>query len=275
MTPDEISVIADLVRRRSGVVVDVDKTYVIETRLAPVARREGFTTIGELVDELQARRDEALIWAVVEAMSSTDTQFFRDRVPFDQMRDDILPALARARRGTARIWSIGCSTGQEPYSLAMLAEDERGRHPGLQIEITGGDLSERCLEKAHSGLYTQFEVQRGLPSRLLVKYFDKVDEAWVLAPRIRQAVALKRLNLLSDIKGSGPFDVIFCRNVLSAFDPVLRTDMLEQLAGVLVEDGYLVLGLTETSVAQSPAFRPVPGRPGLYRRDPAFQVAAA
>jgi len=275
MTPEEISVIADLVRRRSGVMVDVDKIYVIETRLAPVARREGFTTIGELVGELQARRDETLIWAVVEAMSSTETQFFRDRVPFDQMRDDVLPALARTRRGPARIWSIGCSTGQEPYSLAMLAEEERGRHPGLQIDIQGGDLSERCLEKANSGLYTQFEVQRGLPSRLLVKYFDKVDEAWVLAPRIRQAVALKRLNLLTDIKGSGPFDVIFCRNVLSAFDEFLRKDVLEQLAGVMAEDGYLMLGLTETPADHTTAFRPIPGRPGLYRRDPAFQVAAA
>ena len=143
MTPEQISIIADLVRRRSGVMIDADKTYVIETRLAPVARREGFTTIGELIADLQTRREESLIWAVVEAMASTETQFFRDRVAFQQLRDDILPALAK-RNGEARIWSVGCSTGQEPYSLAMLAEEERGRHPGLKIDILGGDLSERC-----------------------------------------------------------------------------------------------------------------------------------
>ena len=273
MTPEQISIIADLVRRRSGVMIDADKTYVIETRLAPVARREGFTTIGELIADLQTRREESLIWAVVEAMASTETQFFRDRAPFDQMRDDILPALARNRRGPVRIWSIGCSTGQEPYSLAMLAEEERGRHPGLKIDILGGDLSERCLEKAHSGLYTQFEVQRGLPARLLVKYFDKVDEAWLLSPRIRQAVRLSRLNLLTEVRGVGPFDVIFCRNVLSAFDGATRKSVLEQLAGALAEDGYLMLGLNETP-AQTGAFRPVPGRPGLYVRDPAFRAAA-
>ena len=274
MTPAEISAIADLVRRRSGVIIDVDKTYVIETRLAPVARREGFTTVGELILELQQRRDESLIWAVVESMSSIETQFFRDRTPFVQMRDDILPVLAQVRRGCARVWSVGCSTGQEPYSLAMLVEEERGRYPGLKVEITGGDLSERCLEKAHSGLYTQFEVQRGLPSRLLVKYFDKVDDAWVLSPRIRQMVSLSRINLLTDVRGAGPFDVIFCRNVLTAFDDSTRRSVLEQMAGVLAEDGYLVLGMGETAAPAASAFRAVAGRPGLYVRDPAFRAVA-
>jgi chemotaxis protein methyltransferase CheR len=274
MTPEEISAIADLVRRRSGVVIDIDKIYVLETRLAPVARREGFTNIAELIHDLKARRDEALIWAVVEAMSSIETQFFRDRTPFEQMRNDILPVLAPTRRSGARIWSIGCSTGQEPYSLAMLAEEERGRYPGFHLEITAGDLSERCLEKARSGLYTQFEVQRGLPSRLLVKYFDKVDDAWVLSPRIRQAVALSRINVLTDVRGEGPYDVVFCRNVLSAFDESTRKSVLERIAATLADDGYLVLGLDEGSAQATGAFRPVADRPGLFVRDPAFRVAA-
>jgi chemotaxis protein methyltransferase CheR len=274
MTPEEISTIADLVRRRSGVIVDIDKTYVIETRLAPVARREGFTTISELIIELQQRRDEGLIWAVVESMSSIETQFFRDRTPFAQMRDDILPVLAQVRRSAVRVWSIGCSTGQEPYSLAMLAEEERGRYPGMKVEISGGDLSERCLEKAQSGLYTQFEVQRGLPSRLLVKYFDKVDDAWVLSPRIRQMVSFSRVNLLTDVRGFGPFDVVFCRNVLMAFDDSTRRSVLEQIAGILAEDGYLVLGIEESPPQAANAFRPVAGRPGLFVRDPAFRAVA-
>jgi chemotaxis protein methyltransferase CheR len=273
MTPEELAAIADLVRRRSGVVVNTAKIYLIETRLAPVARREGFTTISEMIGELQARRDPTLIWAVVEAMSSTETQFFRDKIPFDQMRDDILPLMAKSRQGSVKVWSVGCATGQEPYSLAMLADQNRGRHPGLDLEILAGDLSERCLEKAHSGLYTQFEVQRGLPARLLVKYFDKVDDAWALSPRIRQGVRFARMNLLTDLGGAGPFDVIFCRNVLATFDDAARRIVLHMLAGALAPDGFLVLGLNEI-FPLVPAFRAVPGRRGLYVRDPASRAAA-
>ncbi len=274
MTPGELSVIADLARRRSGVIIDVDKIYVIESRLSPIARRQGFTSLSELVQELQARGDETLIWAVVEAMSSTETQFFRDRAPFDQLREEVLPALARKGRKTVKIWSAACSTGQEPYSLAMLAEEERGRYGGMAIDIYATDLSERCLEKAQAGLYTQFEVQRGLPSGLLIKYFDKVDDHWVLSPRLRQMVRMERRNLLTDIKDQGPFDIIFCRNVLAAFDPSTARAVLEQIARVLAPDGYLVMGAYETSALGTPAFRSVPGLRSLYVRDPAFQAAA-
>jgi chemotaxis protein methyltransferase CheR len=275
MSPDQIAIVADLVRRRSGVQIDIDKTYVIETRLQPVARREGFTSIGELIAELQDKREEGLIWSVVEAMSNTETQFFRDRRPFQQIRDDILPVLAQTRRSEARIWSLGCSTGQEPYSLAMLFDEERGRFPGLKIDILAGDISERCLEKAHSGVYSQFEVQRGLPARLLVKHFDKIDESWVLSSRIRQMVRLERANVLKDLKGAGPFDVILCRNVLTRFEPSVRAGVLHQLAQALAEDGYLIMGATEAFDELSPVFRPVAARPGLFVRDPAFITAAA
>jgi chemotaxis protein methyltransferase CheR len=273
MTPEQLAVIADLVRGRSGVVIDTSKTYVIETRLAPVARREGFASIAEMIQELSRRREPALTWAVVEALSSTETQFFRDKLPFQQMREHILPALAPACPGGLKVWSVGCSTGQEPYSLAMLAEEESGRFPGLQIDILAADLSERCLEKAHAGLYTQFEVQRGLPARSLVKYFDKIDEAWVLSPRIRHRVRFARMNLLTDVRGAGPFDVIFCRNILSAFDEPTRQSVLEALAGALADHGYLVLGLSEVFHLVK-ALRPVPGRPGLYTRDPACRAVA-
>ena len=274
MTPSEIQVLAELARRRSGVMVDADKLYVIESRLAPVARRQGFTSLGELVREIQQRRDEALIWSVVECLASCETQFFRDRTPFDQLRDEVLPMLARKGRPVARIWSAACSTGQEPYSLAMLAEEERGRFGDMKIEILATDLSATALEKATSGLYTQFEVQRGLPSRLLIKYFDKLDESWVLSPRIRGAVQVERRNLLTEIKGTGPFDVVFCRNVLSAFDVSTAKSVLEQIAGVMAEDGYLVMGAYETAANATPAFRPAPGLRGLYLRDPAFKAAA-
>jgi chemotaxis protein methyltransferase CheR len=274
MTPGEISVLADLARRRSGVIVDADKTYVIESRLAPIARRQGFTTLSELISDLQARSDETLIWATVEALSSTETQFFRDRTPFHQIAGEVLPALARKGRQTVKAWCAGCSTGQEAYSLAMLAEEERGKHGPMGMEIMASDLSDRCLEKAMAGIYTQFEVQRGLPSKLLVKYFDKVDDHWVLSSRIRQAVRMQRQNLLTDVKGSGPFDLILCRNVISAFDPSTARTVLEQMAGALAPDGYLVMGAYETSAHHTPAFRPVPGLHGLYVRDPNFRAAA-
>ncbi len=280
MTPGEISVLADLARRRSGVVIDADKTYIIESRLAPIARRQGFTSLSELVQDLQQRQDETLIWATVEALSSTETQFFRDRTPFQMIAREVLPALARKGRGAIRAWSAGCATGQEPYSLAMLAEEERGKHGPMTMEIFGSDLSERCLEKAMAGIYTQFEVQSGLPSRLLIKYFDKVDEHWVLSARIRQSVRLQRRNLMTDIKSgadgpeSGPFDLILCRNVVSAFDPSTARAVLEQVAATLAPDGYLVMGAYETSAHHTPAFRPVPGLRGLYMRDPNFRAVA-
>ena len=274
MTPGEISVLADLARRRSGVVIDADKTYVIESRLAPIARRQGFTSMSELISDLQQRQDDSLIWATVEALSSTETQFFRDRTPFKQIAAEVLPALARKGRETVRAWCAGCATGQEPYSLAILAEEERGKYGPMGIEISGTDLSERCLEKATAGIYTQFEVQRGLPSRLLIKYFDKVDDHWVLSSRIRQAVRLQRKNLITETKGSGPFDLVLCRNVVSAFDPATARAVLEQVAGVLAPDGYLVMGAYETSAHHSPAFRPVPGLRGLYMRDPNHRAVA-
>ena len=274
MTPGEISVLADLTRRRTGVVIDSEKSYIIESRLAPIARRQGFITLSELVSDLQQRGDETLTWATVEALASTETQFFRDRSPFQQIATEVLPALARRGRQTVQAWCAGCSTGQEPYSLAMLAEEERGKHGPMGMDIFGTDISERCLEKAIAGIYTQFEVQRGLPSRLLIKYFDKVDDHWVLSGRIRQQVRLQRQNLMTDIQGSGPYDLVLCRNVVSAFDPATARAVLEQISAVLAPDGYLVMGAYETSAHHSPCFRAVPGLRGLYTRDPNHRAVA-
>lgn len=273
MTREEITVLAELVRHRSGVQVDPDKAYLVESRLGPIARREGFSSIRDMIQAIATSRDEKLIWAVVEAMANPETLFFRDRAPFDQFRNDILPVLA-ARNEPVRILSLGCSTGQEPYSLAMLMEEERERFPGLRADILACDLSERCLEKAQSGFYTQFEVQRGLPSRLLIKHFERHEEAWVLSPRLRQQVRWKRVNLMGDLRGLGQFDAIFCRNVLSAFDEPTRKRVLEQVALALPQDGFLMLGMTETVIGVTDAFRPVTGRRGLYVCNPAFRVAA-
>ena len=275
MKPDEIELIRRIVQARSGLVINPDKTYRIETSLAPVARRLGYGDISEMIRDIQAKRDNDLMWAVTEALANTETSFFRDRAPFQQFREEILPELALSRDGAPiRIWSAACATGQEPYSLAMIVDDEASKYPGLKIELFGSDLSERCLEKAQSGLYTQFEVQRGLPIRLLVRHFEKDDETWRLSPRIRQSVRWRRVNLLADLTGLGQFDVIFCRNVISGFDRDVARRVLDQLAAALPEDGRLILGIEETGSDYTDALRPVSGRRGVYAPNPEYRQAA-
>ncbi|MCI3181409.1 chemotaxis protein CheR, partial [Caulobacter sp. CCUG 60055] len=215
MRPEDIQVLRQLVEARSGVQVDPGKLYLIESRLAPVARREGFASIPEMIQAVRVHRDDRLMWAATDAMSVTETAFFRDRAVFELFRDEMLPALAQSRAGAPiRVWSAACSTGQEAYSLAMMVDEVRPRLPGARVDLFGSDLSERCLEKAQSGLYTQFEVQRGLPIRLLVRHFERAEDNWALSPRVRQMVRWRRVNLLADLKPLGRFEVIFCRNAV-------------------------------------------------------------
>jgi chemotaxis protein methyltransferase CheR len=273
--PEDIEIVRAVVLSRSGVVIDPAKSYLIETRLAPLVRREGFASPDELIQTMRARRDDKLMWAITEALTSSETCFFRDRTPFDQFRDGMLPALAASRGDRPiRVWSAACSTGQEPYSLAMIVDAERSKLLGARIELFGSDLSERCLEKAQAGLYTQFEVQRGLPIRHLVRHFERVDELWALSPRIRQMVRWRRINLLADLRALGRFDVIFCRNVISDFDEPVRRRVLDQLAQALPEDGRLVLGLEETANGMTQALQPVAGQLGVYELSPEFRRAA-
>lgn len=275
MTPEDIQLIVALCKQRAGLKIDPTKTYLIESRLGPLARRESYGSVSELIAGLRARREEPLIWALVEAMTSSETCFFRDRTPFAQFRDEILPTLSRMRGPEPiRIWSAGCSTGQEAYSLAMIAEAGQGLEIGARVEIYGSDISERCIEKAQAGLYNPFEVQRGLPIRLLVDHFEKIDENWRLSPRIRQRVRWRRLNLAGDLSGVGRFDVIFCRNVLSDLDEAVRPRVLEGLAAALPADGFLVLGADESPLGLTDAYRPITGRDGLFARNPAYRAAA-
>jgi chemotaxis protein methyltransferase CheR len=274
MSPAECELVAQLCAARAGLLVDPAKTYLIESRLGPVARREGFGSIEDLI--AAARREDRLAWSLVEAMTAAETSFFRDRAAFDLFREDVLPSLARLRDGDPiRIWSAACGSGQEIYSLAMIVEDERGAlAPGARVELFASDLSERALEKAQSGLYTQFEIQRGLPIRQLIRHFEKADEMWALSPRIRQMVRWRRINLVSDLSAAGRFDVIFCRYVLGGLTPNARPKLLENLARALSPEGFLFLGEDEAPHGLGEAFQPVPGRSGLFARNPAFRVAA-
>jgi len=199
-------------------------------------------------------------------MTTNETFFFRDKIPFDHMRETILPVLtqARANRRSLRIWSAASSTGQEPYSIAMLLKEAGQSLQGWRIEIVASDLSQSVLEKSKAGLFSQFEVQRGLPIQLLVKHFTQVGELWQINADIRAMVQYRQLNLLHDFAQLGTFDVVFCRNVLIYFDQETKTGIFDRLAKVLEPDGVLALGAAESVIGVSDAFKPYPDRRGLY-----------
>lgn len=275
MTPSDRELVAQLCAARAGVRIDPEKAYLIESRLAPVARREGLASAAALAGAVREHRDERLIWALVEAMVRAETAFFRDREAFTHFSDVVLPAAA-ARRGAepVRIWSAACASGQETYSLAMIVDEERHRLPGVSVALFGSDISEQQLEKARSGLYTQFEVQRGLPIRRLVRHFDRDGEMWAVDPRIRQMIRWRRINLVSDLSTAGRFDVIFCRYLLSALVEPLRARLLENMARALAPDGVLYLGRDEDVAGLRGAFMPIAGAPALFARNPEFRIAA-
>jgi len=275
MKLEDRELVSQLCAARAGVKVDAEKSYLIESRLGPVARREGFGSVCDMLTILRERREDKLAWAIVEAMAQSESAFFRDREPFALFRDEVLPTVARMRGGEpVRIWSAACASGQEVYSLAMIIEDQRAELPGLKVELFGTDIAERQLEKAQSGIYTQFEVQRGLPIRQLVRYFEQTDDMWRISPRIRQMIRWRRVNLVADLSTAGRFDMIFCRYVLSALIEPMRVRLLDNLTRALSPDGFLFLGDQESLAGLTDGLNPVNGRPGLYARNPAFRVAA-
>ncbi|MDV6331865.1 protein-glutamate O-methyltransferase CheR [Asticcacaulis sp. 201] len=274
MTPEDIEHLAATLKTRSGLILGSDKTYLIESRLAPVARREGFANVAALLTALRTKRDEKLMASVTDAMTTNETFFFRDKVPFDQFKSDILPALAKTRiSGDIKVWCAACSTGQEPYSLVMLMDEMQMLFPRIKLDILATDISDRCLEKAQAGLYTQFEVQRGLPITMMVKHFEKVDEMWRISPKIRSSVRYKKMNLLDDLRMVGKQDVIYCRNVLIYFDLETKKRVLEQMANLLADDGCLFLGAAETVLGITDVFKPMPGMRGLYIKNAASAQA--
>lgn len=276
MSPEDFELVAELCAAKSGLAVDSRKTYLIESRLGPIARREGFGSISDLLAAMKVRGEDGLVWSVVEAMSAGETAFFRDRIAFEAFGSVILPNLSRIRgEQPIRVWSAACGPGQEVYSLAMKLDEERGAlSPKTRIELFGSDISERALEKAQSGLYTQFEIQRGLSVQRLVRYFDKVEDNWQLAPRIRQMVRWRRINLVSELSAAGRFDVIFCRHVLESMTAAARPQILRNLVRALSPEGYLVVSQDEAPVGLGDGFLQLPDQRGIYCRDPAYQVAA-
>jgi chemotaxis protein methyltransferase CheR len=266
VTPADYDYLRKLLKERSGLVLAADKRYLVESRLTPVAHRAGIGSLAELVAKLKDMKSEPLVTEVAEAMTTNESFFFRDKLPFEHFRDIIMPALLAARplHRRIRIWCAAASTGQEPYSLAMSLKEMGGLIAGRNIEIVATEFSTQVLEKAKSGIFSQFEVQRGLPIQLLIKYFDQVGETWQINPDVRAMVHFRPFNLLHEFAHLGPFDLVFCRNVLIYFDQETKIRVLDRIARITAHDGYLVLGAAETVVGLTDSFKPLPDRRGVY-----------
>jgi chemotaxis protein methyltransferase CheR len=256
VTPADYDYLRKLLKERSGLMLSSDKQYLVESRLTPLARKAGVATLSDLVGKLKSG-NEKLVVDVVEAMTTNESFFFRDTV---------MPSVlaARAKEKRVRIWCAAASTGQEPYSLAMCLKEMKDKLSGWRVEILGTDLSLEVLEKAKAGVYSQFEVQRGLPINFLVKHFTQNGDTWQIAPEIRAMVQYRPLNLLADFNHLGTFDVVFCRNVLIYFDQDTKVGVLNRIARLLEPEGFLMLGAAETVVGLTEAFKPMPDKRGLY-----------
>lgn len=265
MNPMDFEFIARLLKQRSGLDLNKDKTYLIESRLGPIARKHDFEDLAALILTLKMRPTEELLCEVTDAMTTNESFFFRDKTPFDLFKDIMLPSLMKTRpTKKLRIWCAAASTGQEPYSLAIVLKELGAAVSGWQFEIIGTDITEEVLDKARNGVYSQFEVQRGLPIQMLVKYFDKQGENWQIKPEIRQMVQYKNYNLLEGFEPLGKFDIVFCRNVLIYFDKPTKKDVLDRMLNVVPNDGFLVLGAAETVFGLTDSFRSSDGNRGLY-----------
>ncbi len=266
MRVEDFDMFSTLLKQRSGLVLTRDKAYLLESRLMPVARKWSMKGLEELADSVRTRRDEALLRDITEAMTTNESSFFRDQKPFDQFRDVVLPTLmqARATKRSLRIWSAACSSGQEAYSLSMMLQELGPKVAGWRFEIVGTDISSEMVDRAKAGVYTQFEVQRGLPIQYLVKYFKQQGDKWQLGDQVRSTVQFREFNLLGDLGPLGQFDVVFCRNVLIYFDQPTKAKVLEAISKQMPPDGILYLGGAETVLGITERFKPMDNQRGLY-----------
>jgi chemotaxis protein methyltransferase CheR len=276
MNSNDFAFIAQFLKDRSGLIITQDKMYLLETRLASILRDNGLSSLSALVDVLRQPGSTAVKDQVVDAMTTNETSFFRDNHPFEALRKSIIPGLIERRATTKsiRIWSAACSTGQEPYSLAMMLKDSFPILGGWKVEIVATDLSPSVLDKARAGIYSTFEVQRGLPIQMLIKHFDQQEPNWQIKRELRQTVTFRSLNLLEDFSVLGQFDVVLCRNVLIYFDQPTKTRILGAIARRIVPDGVLMLGGAESVFGLTDAFAGVPTLKGVYGHNKQAKPAA-
>lgn len=258
----------DLLREESGLYLTPDKSYFLDSRLSPVAKKWGYPSLEAMTVSLQVMPDKALVADIVEAMTINETSFFHDTRPFHIFRDTVMPYLLKNKnpKDPIRIWCAGASSGQEPYSIGITLLEMPGALENHDIEILATDISHEMLEHAREGLYTQFEAQRGLPASMLIKHFSLKDEKWQINDSVRALVRHQYFNLLGPMTKLGKFNVIFCRNVLSYFDEKTQRDVLEKIAAQLDPDGFLFMGSQENAARITTSFAPVPGLSGLYAK---------
>ncbi|WP_010587609.1 CheR family methyltransferase [Schlesneria paludicola] len=256
METADFEYIRDLCHQRAAIVLDLEKSYLIESRLQPLARTEGLGTIADLVAKMRTTGYGTLHGKVIEAMTTNETSFFRDLQPFEALKKVILPELI-ARRSLSRqlrIWCAACSTGQEPYTIAMLIEENFPQLAAWDVKILATDLSTQVLERARSGRFNQIEVNRGLPSPLVVKYFQRNGMQWELCERVRNKVEFRQLNLIDAWPAINTMDIVFIRNVLIYFDVQTKKDILGKVRNKLRCDGYLFLGGAESTFSLDDSF---------------------
>jgi len=267
MKPEDFDLLSTVVKQRSGLVLTKDKAYLLESRLMPVARKFNYKSLEDMTQAVRSKREENLLHDITEAMTTNESFFFRDSKPFDQFKKILLPELLRARAGRKqfRIWSAASSSGQEAYSLAMICSEEAARLSGWKIDILGTDLSTEMIERARAGIYSQFEVQRGLPIAYLMKYFSQIGaDKWQVKEEIRKMVQYREANLLFDFGPIGTFDVVYCRNVLIYFDQPTKARVLEAISHIMAPDGVLFLGGAETVLGITEKFKPLDNERGIY-----------
>jgi chemotaxis protein methyltransferase CheR len=267
IAPEAFSFVCDLVRRESAIVLEAGKEYLVESRLLPLARAQGDRDIDSYVERARRSPHGPVVREIVEALTTNETSWFRDSEPFVGLRGTVLPELAAARAGTRRlrVWSAACSSGQEPYSIAM-ALAEAPQMPGWSFEVLGTDLSLEMVERARDGRYSQLEMNRGLPAPQLVRWFERDGAAWRVNRELAAMVSFRELNLVRPLPALGRFDLIFLRNVLIYFDLATKRDVLQRFRSVLAPDGYLYLGASETTMGVDDSWERVPvGRSSIYR----------
>lgn len=248
MSPEDYNFITSFLLDTTGLSLGENKEYLLEARLVPLAQLHGMNGIEDLVLALKSSIDPSLKKDVMEAMTTNESSFFRDRRPFDELKNNILPSLI-AERQTAqrlRIWCSACSHGQEPYSIVMLIRENFPELANWNIQIVATDLCTKALDRAQGGIYSQFEVQRGLPVQLLMKHFDQCEQGWQIKPELGAGIQWKHLNLLEDFQHLGMFDIVFCRNVLIYFKPEMKKNILDRISRQMTTSGVLLLGAAET-----------------------------
>jgi chemotaxis protein methyltransferase CheR len=265
LTQDEFGFIADFIKQRSGIALTPDKGYLLDTRLSPIAKAHGMSDIHELVARLRASPNPSIVHQVIESMTTNESMFFRDTKPFEHLAKVILPALKAQNTSRVRIWSAACSTGQEAYSIAMTLKEESAKYPGMTYEIIGTDLADKVVERARAGIFSQFEIQRGLPIALLMKYFtQRANNNWEINDALKSMVKFSTGNLLTPYLAMGRFDVIFCRNVLIYFDEKTKADVMDRMAAILNPPGFLFLGGSESTHGLSDRYKVNDQNRGLF-----------